>query len=194
MKKIFTICAAASLLFAACKNQSDLDAKKDVVLVDTTGMYKSNASTDVSTPKVQEEVAPVKVIRETRVVYVDRPAKTKRRIRQASPVVNEPVAQVPQARNNVPSTNQTGTTQTSTGTTNAPGNETSTGTVPAKTEKDKGWSEATKGAVIGGVGGAVTGAIISKNKGKGAILGGVLGAAGGYIIGRKKDKRADATQ
>ena len=187
MKKIFTICAAASLLFAACKSETKLDAKKDVVLVDTTGMYKSNASTDVSTPVVQE-VAPTKIIRETRIVYVDRTPKVKRHIiREASPVVNNPVAQVPQTKTeSVPA--KTSTAQTSTGTTNG-GTETSTGTVPEKVEKDKGWSQSTKGAVIGGVGGAVTGAILSKNKVKGAIIGGVLGAAGGYVIGRDRAKR-----
>jgi hypothetical protein len=43
--------------------------------------------------------------------------------------------------------------------------------------------------VIGGVGGAIGGAIISKNKGAGAAIGGAVGAAGGYIIGRDKDKK-----
>jgi outer membrane lipoprotein SlyB len=62
--------------------------------------------------------------------------------------------------------------------------------VTPQPEEKKGWSNAAKGAVIGGAGGAVTGAIISKKKGKGAIIGGVVGAAGGYILGRKKDKKA----
>jgi hypothetical protein len=39
------------------------------------------------------------------------------------------------------------------------------------------------------VGGAVTGAILSKNKAKGAVIGGILGAAGGYIFGKSKDKK-----
>ena len=63
--------------------------------------------------------------------------------------------------------------------------------MPAEKQKDKGWSNAAKDATIGGVGGAVVGAVISKKKGKGAIIGGILGAAGGYILGRKKDN-ADA--
>lgn len=53
----------------------------------------------------------------------------------------------------------------------------------------KGWSKAAKGAVIGGVGGAVVGAVVSKKKVKGAVIGGVVGAAGGYILGRSKDKK-----
>ncbi len=48
-----------------------------------------------------------------------------------------------------------------------------------------------KGAVIGGVAGAGTGAIISKNhRAKHAVIGGVIGAGTGYIIGRHKDKEA----
>lgn len=64
----------------------------------------------------------------------------------------------------------------------------STGSTGTTTQK-KGISKAAKGAIIGGVGGAVAGAVISKDKGKGAIIGGVVGAAGGYIIGRSKDKK-----
>lgn len=52
----------------------------------------------------------------------------------------------------------------------------------------KGISKAAKGAIIGGVGGAVAGGVIGKNA-KGAVIGGVIGAAGGYIIGRSKDKK-----
>lgn len=58
------------------------------------------------------------------------------------------------------------------------------------TAKKKGWSEAAKGAVIGGAAGAVGGAIIDKKKGRGAIIGGVVGAGGGYLIGRGADKKS----
>ena len=55
----------------------------------------------------------------------------------------------------------------------------------------------TKGALIdagaGVVGGAITGAAVSKKKGKGAIVGGIVGGAVGagvgYGIGAKKDNR-----
>lgn len=186
MKKLFTFFAAATI-FAACSSKSDLDAQKDVIVTDTTGMYKSNYSTDV--PEVTEEettpVAPARVIRETRVVYVDRTPKAKT-IREAIPV--EPVVTpVPQTQTQGSGTSDnTGTVSTGTGT------EMPTPTAePVKKEKE-GWSKATKGAVIGGVGGAVAGAILSKKKGKGAIIGGVIGAAGGYILGRKKDKADEA--
>ena len=51
----------------------------------------------------------------------------------------------------------------------------------------------TQGAVIGGAGGALAGALIGgqagKNKGPvGALIGGALGAGGGYLIGAQKEK------
>ncbi|CAA9398083.1 MAG: hypothetical protein AVDCRST_MAG64-1550 [uncultured Phycisphaerae bacterium] len=46
-----------------------------------------------------------------------------------------------------------------------------------------------QGAVIGGVGGALAGAALSKNnRGIGALIGAALGAGGGYLIGANKDK------
>lgn len=53
-----------------------------------------------------------------------------------------------------------------------------------------GWSNKAKGAVIGGVVGAVTGAAVSKDKkAKGAVIGGVVGAAGGYGVGAILDNK-----
>lgn len=54
----------------------------------------------------------------------------------------------------------------------------------------KGWSKTAKGAVIGGVVGAGTGAIVNKrNRAAGAVIGGVLGAGTGAIIGNEMDKK-----
>lgn len=187
MKKILTIFASA-LLFAACSNDKDLDTKTDVVLTDTTGMYKSNYSTDVAEPVADEQetkAAPTKIIRETRVVYVDRTPKQKTPVyHEATPA--ETVANVPQTQTTTPTTGTTTSDNSGTGT-----NSTGTGTTqqePEKKEKE-GWSNATKGAVLGGVGGGVVGAVISKKKVKGAVIGGILGAAGGYILGKKKDNK-----
>lgn len=53
-----------------------------------------------------------------------------------------------------------------------------------------------KGAVIGGAGGAILGAILGNNVGKGgngevgAVIGGVVGGAAGVLIGNKMDKQA----
>lgn len=60
---------------------------------------------------------------------------------------------------------------------------------PAPAQK-KGWSNKAKGAVIGGVIGAASGAVISKEKkGQGAIIGAVLGAGAGYGVGAILDKK-----
>ena len=48
-----------------------------------------------------------------------------------------------------------------------------------------------KGAIIGGIAGAGTGAVISRHhRVKHAVIGGVVGAGTGYVIGRHKDKKA----
>ena len=61
---------------------------------------------------------------------------------------------------------------------------------PAKVAEKKKWSKAAKGAVIGGVIGAGSGAVINKrNRAIGAVIGGVLGAGAGYGIGRSIDKK-----
>jgi len=44
--------------------------------------------------------------------------------------------------------------------------------------------------VIGGVAGAATGALVSKNKGRGALIGAGVGTGAGYLYGRRKDKKA----
>jgi hypothetical protein len=56
--------------------------------------------------------------------------------------------------------------------------------------KKRGWSAKAKGAVIGGAGGAIAGAVINKrNRPVGALIGGVLGAGAGTGIGAILDKR-----
>lgn len=53
-----------------------------------------------------------------------------------------------------------------------------------------GWSKTAKGAVIGGVVGAGTGAVVNKkNRAAGAVIGGVVGAGSGAIIGNELDKK-----
>jgi len=59
---------------------------------------------------------------------------------------------------------------------------------PAKAKK--GWSRKAKGAVIGGGGGAILGAVINKNNRLvGGAIGGALGAGIGYVIGNELDKK-----
>lgn len=68
---------------------------------------------------------------------------------------------------------------------------TSKSTNAAYPQRDKGWSDAAKGAAIGGGAGAILGAVVSKNnRAAGAIIGGVVGAGGGYAIGRSQDRKS----
>jgi YMGG-like Gly-zipper len=61
---------------------------------------------------------------------------------------------------------------------------------PAKTTTKKGWSRRAKGAVIGGGGGAILGAVINKNNRLvGGAIGGAVGAGLGYVIGNELDKK-----
>ncbi|MGZ3990073.1 MAG: YMGG-like glycine zipper-containing protein [Flavisolibacter sp.] len=74
--------------------------------------------------------------------------------------------------------------------TNSGGQISSESSQTAKAQQKKGWSNTTKGAVIGGVVGAGAGAVINKkNPVVGAVIGAVLGAGGGYVIGRKMDHK-----
>ncbi|WP_281968803.1 OmpA family protein [Roseovarius nanhaiticus] len=61
-----------------------------------------------------------------------------------------------------------------------PGNLQGTGAAPNRTQQ---------GALIGGLAGAVTGAVASDKKGKGALIGGAIGALGGAAIGNALDKQ-----
>jgi len=75
-------------------------------------------------------------------------------------------------------------------TSNTGGSLNSVSQYPAKATAKKGWSRKAKGAVIGGGGGAILGAVINKNNRLvGGALGGALGAGIGYVIGNELDKK-----
>ena len=61
----------------------------------------------------------------------------------------------------------------------------------ATVERKAGWSQPKKGAVIGGLAGAATGAAVSRrgHKGSGALIGGAVGAGAGYAYGKHRQKR-----
>lgn len=80
--------------------------------------------------------------------------------------------------------NSSSTTSSSANSNDQSGNTSATGT------EKKGWSKTAKGAVIGGVVGAGTGAVINKkNRAAGAVIGGVIGAGTGAVIGNEMDKK-----
>ncbi len=199
--KNFLLTLITASFFVACKTEpkNDLAVKTDLVPVNTAGYNMSNASTDVAKPGEQETY--------------ETPARKKKysvrtKISKSNPVVEEaqkqPITPATQQapgssdetaannnqQNSTPDVKTTGNTaETSSGqasTSNAGVGETAGA---EKETRKKGWSNAAKGAVIGGAAGAIGGAIINgKNRAVGAAIGAVLGAAGGYAIGRKKDK------
>lgn len=190
MKKFLPLLSLA-FVFAACSTkQAETEVKtlqsanQSPARIDTAGLaqfqqWKSQNelnATDIHEQTVaQTPVKEVTIIRE-RIVERQRPVK------QAPQKLEVPV--IAETENSGSGTNETVT-----------GSGTSNGTIESTTptpevSKKEGWSKAAKGAVIGGAGGAVLGAIINKkNPAVGAAIGGVLGGTVGYGIGRNKDKK-----
>ncbi len=191
MKRILLPIALLAVIFTSCKpdQKKDIDTSRQLTLTpDTAGLYKNNTAADVAklteedtytAPKSNKAVATKTIVK---TVYVQQPAPSP----VATPIPTPTPATPPVVA--VPVPDPTPTTAPADGNTSTETASTSTPAAAAETKK-KGISDAAKGAVIGGVGGAVAGAVIGKG-GKGAIIGGVIGAAGGYIIGRGKDKKS----
>jgi hypothetical protein len=199
MKKILSVVAMAAM-FAACNGNSKTNTS-------TTGTGISQADTaglkEFKDAKARQEII------QTEGVYngVDSTASNMpaNRLTNTNTVRGEEKSTMASNAGTVHHSHTTSTHHSSTahsggsgsssGSTGSVGSTGSSGdtkvvTTDKKTVvKRKGWSKAAKGTAIGAGAGAVTGAIISKDKSKGAIIGGVVGAAGGYIIGRKKDKQ-----
>ena len=184
MKK-FILPLLSVLVLTACssKKSSDLENTKQIVL---TAPAVANADTMVTNEVVADnKPEPTQIInnyyaapKQTNVPKrkVQKPVVVNNTPKPAQPDVIAPVVTAPTTNTNTGSevaTNGTGNTDVS---------------APVEVKKKKGISDAGKGAIIGGVGGAVAGAVIGKN-GKGAAIGAVIGAAGGYILGRKSDKK-----
>lgn len=171
--KFLTTAIVFALSFSACNSnsKSDSDMKKEIV-ADTTSNYNNSVLTDTGTAATTETAPVMPATNEAK------PTKVLTK--------NEPKAKATPVSATTPAAPQTkiDTVATQPIAVNEP--------APAVAEEKKGWSNAAKGAVIGGGAGAIGGAIISKKKGTGAVIGGVLGAAGGYIIGKSKDKKDTA--
>jgi YMGG-like Gly-zipper len=189
MKQILFTLTTLAIFLTACNSEKKdgADNEKRIVFTDTAQLRTSNASTDRATnvetlaPETTNDNTKPKVITITKYVRVAE-KKTAPRRRSAN---NQQQSSSTQSDDNsslgdAPSAAEGG---------NDGGAVATTPAEPAA-KKNEGWSQAAKGATIGGVGGAVAGAVISKKKGKGAVIGGVIGAAGGYILGRKADKKS----
>lgn len=198
MKKTLLAIIIVSFVASCSSNTGDLNTEKNVtginnpinyrdVLIDTAAIISGHINEDAN-EGYNEPVRKTTVRR-------SRPTRTR-------PIYNEEVAPTPIYRETPPAPpTPPVTTENTTVSTPANGpvggdetNQTEAATVPSVPEKPKGWSKSAKGAVIGGVGGAVAGAVLSKNKVVGAIIGGVVGAGGGYVLGRSKDKKDGRVQ
>ena len=166
MKNLSVIFMAA-IVFASCKSKdTSLQTDKNIVILTDTSKAAGSYLSDTGLAKMPVAAAPVYVA----------PAPTKRTTtakRRSSTTYG----------NSSADNNNTNSTNSSSGN----GTNGTSGTNTTQSTRKRGWSKTAKGAVIGGVGGAVAGAVIGK--GKGAVIGGVIGAAGGAIIGRSKDRR-----
>ena len=200
--KNFLLTLFTASFFVACKTDpgNNLAVKTDLVPVNTAGYNMSNASTDVA--KAEDEDRYEVPARKKKTLVYSEAKKTAPVAAEAPKQEPAPQANQSPASSNAPvnNTNQQANTpetkpaETASGT--SPG-EVSKGSAGAgetsgteeKQVKKKGWSNAAKGALIGGAAGAIGGAVINgRNRAVGAAIGAVLGAAGGYAIGRKKDK------
>lgn len=178
--------------FAACKSDPDLsNQNRDIHLLSDSTAYNNNIFSDTNST-VKAEVVPATISEKPHEIV-----RTKIRTQRPSKIqtvskVPEQVATVPTVSAPPVSTPPIVTapaTPESTGVDNSTGKDSQTASTGTQVQKKKGMSKATQGAIIGGVAGAVGGAIISKKKGLGAVVGGIAGAAGGYIIGNKMDKK-----
>lgn len=163
MKKtlyLFVVVAA----FAACKGKnSELNANKEMVVLTDSSYSNASYLSDTGAVSNTEEFINNGVVVSGKSTVPERAVSPRKTTRSSS-------------------NNNSGTYN------NNSGSGTSSEGTTTRTTRRSGVSKAAKGAIIGGVGGAVAGGIIGKS-GKGAVIGGVVGAAGGYIIGRSKDRR-----
>lgn len=181
---------------AACKSDPEVSQQRNIQLLPDAGSYTNNVLSDTNS-LVKAEPAPEKIDEKpntktiVRTIIIERPASQNGKVREATkqesdtpPVATaEPVSTSP--AENVPSPQKTGID----GNSSAGSSGTATSSNSEKVQKKTGMNKATQGAIIGGVAGAVGGAVISKKKGLGAVVGGIAGAAGGYIIGKNMDKK-----
>lgn len=175
MKKLLLVMSAAVVLVACNSNPNTAVAETKAASADTAGLAAFNAA--------RQEQALAQQI--------------------ALAVASAPKAVAPQVRTVTRYVPVRSASKSSSSTGRSTANAASSNNLPAVTapevinsesanaaKEKKGISKAAKGAIIGGVAGAVGGAVINKkNRVLGAVIGGVAGAAGGAVIGRGMDKK-----
>ena len=147
MKKFLPISLLIFLFACKTGSKSDLTSSKDFMLVDTMKVYAGNSSSDTAAAAAEPAALNTRPVALTRQpVRSSRPVRNPRPI--AEPVYNTP-APVATAPVPVSTTPDPVVSAPSTGTTAADSGN-STATTPAPVKKKEGWSDAAKGATIGG--------------------------------------------
>ncbi|MEP6596174.1 MAG: glycine zipper domain-containing protein [Ginsengibacter sp.] len=176
--KYILLSIAVIITMAACQNKEDVSSIPIVPVYNNSVLSDTARTDDAMEPKFAESRPKQAIAKRTVRAAVHR--------NRASETTYQPPAETTPVLTPAPASPGVNTIPSTTGVGNSP--STGTSTIP-QPEKKKGWSKATKGAVIGGAAGAIGGAIISKKKGLGAVIGGVIGVAGGYAIGKGMDKK-----
>jgi len=182
---------------AACKSDPEVSQDRNIQLLPDSGSYSNNVLSDTNnmvkadvTPQSIAEKPQTKTIVKT--IIIEKPApKTQVVPRQSPEPTNIPPVVASSPVSTAPVTGpRSETKRDDSASTSGVDNSSSTASTTGQNQQKKAsMSKATEGAIIGGVAGAVGGAVISKKKGLGAVVGGIAGAAGGYIIGKKMDKK-----
>ena len=190
MKNLILIIFTAAA-FAACKSKPDYTSEnRNIRLIQDSGAYANSALSD-TTPVAKAAPAPVEVAQPPRTIVKTIVIREKAPQQVAAPVqTSQAQQQAPESVPPVVATTPSVPTAGQDDPISSGGSETASAPEKAKVKKP-GMNKATEGAIIGGVAGAVGGAIVSKKKGVGAVVGAVAGAAGGYIIGKKLDKKSN---
>lgn len=135
-------------LFAACNSEKKEDIKTDIQTLSADSTYKNSILTDTAKSNAASKTEEVKKIETVK----EKPETQQPATKPTTTAPTKPVYE-----DNTPTVNTGNTTQPTTGTT------TPAPATPEVKEK-KGMSNTAKGAIIGGVAGAVGGAVISKKK------------------------------
>jgi hypothetical protein len=185
MKKFLPFLSLAVIMAACNSNPENISASHPVVATSQAPSVNPDTAgfAAFQNYKAQNELVVVEEPKQTVQYAVAKPVK------KATTPVKKAAKSVASAPKPVTNTN---TNSTGSGVYESEGSGTidTEAAEVAKAPAKEGWSKAAKGAVIGGAGGAIAGAVLNKkNRTVGAVIGAVIGAGGGYVVGRGKDKK-----
>jgi hypothetical protein len=175
MKKIFYLSALVILvmiIIASCKSDTKVAGATMKNTTDTTGFSQAQA---IREQHIIDSIAAESEMNKASGEITEKPFEHKTSARQHSSVktVSQPQAVAPAEQPQVSDAGQAVASESEN----------------AAKEK-KGISKTAKGAIIGGVLGAGTGAVLDKkNRAAGAVIGGAVGAGAGAIFGNEQDKK-----